>query len=66
MNLVKSVTKKFSSLLNEKQIKLELNFIEDIKVNADWNRIEQVITNYMTNAIRHTEEGGSNNSNNDK
>ena len=57
--LVKSVTKKFSSLLNEKHIKLELNFIEDIKVNADWNRIEQVITNYMTNAIRHTDEGGS-------
>ncbi|MBU3126139.1 cell wall metabolism sensor histidine kinase WalK [Clostridium sp. FP2] len=57
--LVKSVTKKFSSLLNEKQIKLGLNFIEDIKVNADWNRIEQVITNYMTNAIRHTQEGGS-------
>lgn len=57
--LVKSVTRKFSSILNEKQIKLELNFIENIKVNADWNRIEQVITNYMTNAIRHTEEGGS-------
>jgi len=56
--LVKSITKKFSSLLNEKHIKLELNFIQDIKVNADWNRIEQVITNYMTNAIRHTNAGG--------
>lgn len=56
--LIKSVTKKFSSLLNEKQIKLVLNSIEDVIVNADWNRIEQVITNYMTNAIRHTEEGG--------
>ncbi len=57
--LLKSVTKKFSSLLNEKQIKLGLTFIQNIKVNADWNRIEQVITNYMTNAIRHTKEGGS-------
>jgi signal transduction histidine kinase len=57
--LVKSVTKKFSSLLNEKQIKLGLNLIEDIKVNSDWNRIEQVITNYITNAIRHTQVGGS-------
>ena len=57
--LLKSVTKKFSSLLNEKQIKLGLNLIEDIKVNADWNRIEQVITNYMTNSIRHTPVGGS-------
>ena len=41
--LIKSVTKKFSSLLNEKHIKLVLNCIEDVKVNADWNRIEQVI-----------------------
>ncbi|MBU3190366.1 HAMP domain-containing histidine kinase [Clostridium bowmanii] len=57
--LVKSVTKKFTSLLNEKHIKLELNFVCDIKVNADWNRIEQVITNYMTNAIRHTADAGT-------
>ncbi|MGV8981959.1 ATP-binding protein [Clostridium sp.] len=57
--LVKSVTKKFTSLLNEKHIKLELDFVCDVKVNADWNRIEQVITNYMTNAIRHTTDAGS-------
>lgn len=56
--LVKPVTKKFSSLLNEKNIKMELNLIPNIKVNADWNRIEQVLTNYMTNAIRHTNDGG--------
>jgi two-component system sensor histidine kinase VanS len=56
--LVKPVTKKFSSLLNEKNIKFELNLIQNIKVNADWNRIEQVLTNYMTNAIRHTDDGG--------
>jgi len=57
--LVKSVTKKFSTILNEKQIVLGLNLIQDVKVNADWNRIEQVITNYMTNAIRHTKQGGT-------
>jgi len=56
--LVKPVTKKYSSLLSEKNIKLELNLIDNIKVNADWTRIEQVLTNYMTNAIRHTYEGG--------
>ena len=57
--LVRPVTKKFSSLLNEKNIKLELNLIQNVKVKADWNRIEQVLTNYMTNAIRHTDNGGS-------
>lgn len=53
--LIKPVTKKFSSLINEKNINLELNLIENIKINADWNRIEQVLTNYVTNAIRHTD-----------
>ncbi|MFT5875763.1 MAG: two-component system sensor histidine kinase VanS [Clostridium sp.] len=57
--LVKPVTKKFSTLINEKNIKLRLNLIENIKINADWNRIEQVITNYMTNAIRHTNASGT-------
>jgi len=56
--LLKSVTKKFSSILKEKKIELEINYIQNIKVNADWNRIEQVMTNYMTNAIRHTKDGG--------
>jgi two-component system sensor histidine kinase VanS len=57
--LIKPVTKKFSSLIKEKNITLELNLIEAIKIYADWNRIEQVLTNYMTNAIRHTDDGGA-------
>lgn len=56
--LIKPATKKFSSLLNEKDIKLSLNLIQNVRVNADWNRIEQVLTNYITNAIRHTNNGG--------
>ena len=43
----------------KKTLNLNVDLIENIKVNADWNRIEQVITNYMTNAIRHTNNGGS-------
>jgi len=57
--LVKPLAKKFSSLLNEKNIKLSVDLIQNIKVTADWNRIEQVLTNYMTNAIRHTNNGGN-------
>lgn len=57
--LVKPLAKKFSSILNEKDIKLSVNLVQNIKVTADWNRIEQVLTNYMTNAIRHTNNGGS-------
>jgi signal transduction histidine kinase len=57
--LIKPFAKKFSSILNEKNITLKLNLMQNIKVNADWNRIEQVLTNYMTNAIRHINNGGS-------
>ncbi|MBU3181371.1 sensor histidine kinase [Clostridium psychrophilum] len=57
--LVKPMARKFSSLLNEKNIKLQLELIKNIEVKADWNRIEQVLTNYMTNAIRHTNNGRS-------
>ncbi|MPQ31947.1 sensor histidine kinase [Clostridium estertheticum] len=56
--LVKPLAKKFSSMLNEKDIKLSVNLVQNIKVTADWNRIEQVLTNYMTNAIRHVNNGG--------
>ncbi|MCJ7689830.1 MAG: cell wall metabolism sensor histidine kinase WalK, partial [Clostridiaceae bacterium] len=56
--LIQPFTKKYSALLNEKNITLKLNLIQNIKVNADWNRIEQVLTNYMTNAIRHINNGG--------
>ncbi|SQB92891.1 sensor histidine kinase [Clostridium tetanomorphum] len=28
-------------------------------VYADWNRIEQVITNFITNALRHVNENGT-------
>ncbi|WMJ79264.1 ATP-binding protein [Clostridium sp. MB40-C1] len=58
-DLIKTTSKKFSTILKEKEINLQMNLIDNIKVYADWNRIEQVITNYLTNAIRHTETDGS-------
>ncbi|MDQ0886533.1 HAMP domain-containing protein [Paenibacillus sp. V4I9] len=41
--------------INEKKIKLKLeNEREDIKVFGDVRRLEQVVTNILTNAIRHS------------
>jgi signal transduction histidine kinase len=57
--LVNFTLKKFLALINEKQIKLEMNFTGKERVYADWSRIEQVIINFVTNAIRHTEKKGS-------
>lgn len=56
--LINTTLKKFSTLINEKNIKLKMNLLKDVKVYADWDRIEQVITNFITNAIRNTNENG--------
>lgn len=56
--LIKSVVRKFSTIFEEKNINIDINLINNIKVNADWTRIEQVITNYITNAIRHCKDKG--------
>ena len=43
-------------MLEEKQVDVELKSPEEISVIADDFYIEQVITNYLTNAIKHVEE----------
>lgn len=57
--LINTTVKKFSNICNEKNIKINLELVQNIKVNADWTRIEQVIKNYLTNAIKHTEQNNS-------
>jgi Signal transduction histidine kinase len=56
--LISSILRKFSTLIKDKNIDLQLDLMPKIRINADWTRIEQVITNFITNAIRHTEEKG--------
>lgn len=54
VELVSNTLKKNELLFNEKDIKCELIFDEpNMQVNADINRIEQVITNYISNALKH-------------
>ncbi|MBC2580987.1 HAMP domain-containing sensor histidine kinase [Clostridium sp. DJ247] len=56
--LLKCTLKKFYTIIGEKDITIEMNLTENIKVKADWHRLEQVITNFVTNAIRHTNPKG--------
>ena len=56
VELEKEVVRKAKVILDEKNIKVEFKEKENINVYADDFYIEQVITNYLTNAIKHTKE----------
>lgn len=57
-SLLKSTIKKYSSIISEKNIEVISSFSEESYVFADRYRIDQVINNFFTNAIRHTPEAG--------
>lgn len=56
VELEKEVVRKSQVMLEEKQIKVKLETSEEINVFADDFYIEQVISNYITNAIKHAKE----------
>ena len=56
VELEKEVVRKSKVMLEEKQVEVELLSPEEINVIADDFYIEQVITNYLTNAIKHVEK----------
>ena len=53
------IKRKFQGLAKEKNITLNLNWEEDSEIfEFDADRMEQVFTNLIDNAIRHTDSGG--------
>jgi two-component system sensor histidine kinase VanS len=58
-DLIDFTVKKYEALASEKSANIVANLIKDVQVNADWLRMEQVITNFITNAIRHVDENGT-------
>jgi signal transduction histidine kinase len=51
--------KKYETLITEKLARIETSLIDNVRVNADWGRMEQVFTNFITNALRHVNENGT-------
>ncbi len=56
--LISQIVRKFSAIISEKNIDLRVNLLKNQKVDADWDRIEQVLNNLLTNAIRHVDDNG--------
>lgn len=57
--LIKATLRKFTTLIKEKNLKVSLKVSGNTSIYADWSRMEQVIKNLITNAIRHTEISGN-------
>ncbi len=56
VELINEVIRKCKVMIEEKNIKIDFNANQKVMVNADDFYIEQVVTNYFTNAIKHAIE----------
>lgn len=56
VNLIKDVIKKCNVMLEENKINVYFDYNDNIMVNADSFYIEQIIMNYITNAIKYSKE----------
>lgn len=56
--LIQYVTDKFQPLLDAKNLSIQLDLVEPLTIHASESRLEQVLTNYLSNAVRYTPCGG--------
>lgn len=56
--LAESVVSKTRVMWQEKNLQVDLSGVGEETVRADWDMLEQAVTNYMTNAIDHTPRDG--------
>ena len=56
VELEKEIVRTSKVMIEEKQTRVEFETIDDINVFADDFYISQIITNYLTNAIKHVKE----------
>ena len=59
VEIINDILKDMMSLINEGKLHLELNLAKKLNVNADKIRIEQVISNLISNAIKNTPPEGT-------
>lgn len=59
LKLTKAITDRFAPLLEEKDLTLRYDMAEDLTIPADEARMEQVITNLVSNAAKYTPPEGT-------
>ena len=59
VHLVEKIVNKYKPILNDKNINLIIDHDEkELKVKADISKIEQVLVNFINNAMNHIDENG--------
>lgn len=56
--IITGIVKKLRPSIEDKNINLSITLMENLKVKGDSFKLEQVVTNFLTNAIRHTPDEG--------
>ena len=57
-SLIESVLGSISILIGEKNVNIEFDSSKEIFLNADEFKIEEVVTNYISNSIHHVSDSG--------
>jgi two-component system sensor histidine kinase BaeS len=55
---LENITERYKNVFSEKGISLELQCSDDNEVNADPERLSQIMVNLLSNALRATDSGG--------
>jgi len=55
-SLIDDILYRYNRLLKDNEIKIKTNKNDIVMINADYKKIEEVITNYLNNALRHASD----------
>ena len=58
-SMVRESSERQKKIFEERGIGLEMHLLDKAMIHGDALRMEQILTNFLTNALRHSEEGGT-------